>query len=324
VKKENIKILFVILILAMPILAHADSAENLKLFNQLMPGKFPMMVTSYNSDTQVMTSWPAIKQIQIGNETFLVACYRDKDVYTVDGYGNVDLKGDYSSPIYAVFFKKVNGSFVLFKSPFLIKGAELAERENPDWVEVVPESSVKNLVILHLSFCASNTYQAIFDFENGQADLAGVIGSTTFDTADLRKDGEVELITTQHISGNDYEPPVIYRVVNGQLIDSGAQFPNYFQNTIDAYQKKIADGADEATYIGPLLLQTYAIIHDPREMEYGKKLEAEIKKKMADEEKQDSDSIQGSGFEQRSNKMRGGGPRFENVLRKVEMILNGN
>jgi hypothetical protein len=228
--KSWIKTIFGLAFLAISPVASADPAGDIDLFNRLMPGKDLLIANDDNNQTRILVQMPALERVKAPKEKLLVACYREK----------LDADNARNSPVFLAFFKKDEvDKYSLIHPPFEIKGSEIIDHLMKNWVSVIPESTSSFLIRADFPISARNGMHAIFEGRQNSLVLTGIIQDTELEIKDLKKDGEKELVSTYCSEGDLQDPPLIYKVVDGKLMDFGSQFPEVYRAMLSYYAAKL-------------------------------------------------------------------------------------
>jgi len=258
-------LLFLFIFLSASAITYARHIDDKSLFQQILPNKYLVNVNATEKQ------FPAAEEIEVNGETLLACCYRDNKPQ--------DTEDESGQPVHIAFFEKEkDGSFRLMNQPNPIRNSNFIDKLSQPWIELVPVTQKTQAIVVMFHGSADATIYCVFDYENNRLRFLNSIVATEFEMKDLNNDGEKELIFKTHNFANVYEPPIIYRILNGSLVEAGSQFPNFYNNVIAEYDQMLQSGADSggADIIKMMKLETYGIMNDPNKKTYGEQLKSEI------------------------------------------------
>jgi len=246
-------------------IGYARPINNQSLFQKVLPNKYLVNVSATEKQ------FPAAEEIEVNGETLLACCYRDNKPQDAD-----DESGQ---PVHIAFFEKEkDGSFRLMNQPNPIRNSNFTDKLLQPWIESVPVNQKTQAIVVMFHGSADATIYCVFDYENNRLRFLDSKVATDCEMKDLNNNGEKELIFKTHNFANVYEPPIIYRIVNGSLVEAGSQFPNFYKKVIAEYEQMLQSSADSggADIIKMMKLNAYGIVDDPNKKTYGEQLKSEI------------------------------------------------
>jgi len=251
-------------------IGYARPINNQSLFQKVLPNKYLVNVSATEKQ------FPAAEEIEVNGETLLACCYRDNKPQDAD-----DESGQ---PVHIAFFEKEkDGSFRLMNQPNPIRNSNFTDKLLQPWIESVPVNQKTQAIVVMFHGSADATIYCVFDYENNRLRFLDSKVATDCEMKDLNNNGEKELIFKTHNFANVYEPPIIYRIVNGSLVEAGSQFPNFYKKVIAEYEQMLQSSADSggADIIKMMKLNAYGIVDDPNKKTYGEQLKSEIKSEIS-------------------------------------------
>ncbi|SRR5665213_356541 len=253
-------------------ICYAHPIDDKNLFQQILPNKYLVIVSEYSLKTGTLPKqFPAAEEIEVNGETLLACCYRDNKPENAENESGQLIH-------IAIFKKEKDGYFRLLNQPNPIKYTDSTDKLLQPWVESAPINQKTQAIVVIFSYSLT-TFYCVFDFENNRLRFLDTKRATGFEMKDLNNDGENELIFKTHSFANVFEPPVIYQIVNGTLVDSGSHFPNFYKNVIAEYDQMLQSSALSGAVglIKMMKLEVYGIIDDPNKKIYGEQLKSEMK-----------------------------------------------
>jgi hypothetical protein len=149
----------------------------------------------------------------------------------------------------------------------------------PNWLEGIKKDVNGNLLIIDFHANATTTMHVIFRINNPDVVLLGEIIGSTFDVEDLKKNGELELISKTYELGDVYAPPTIYRLTDNKLVDSSSSFPEFYQDVLNFYDEQISrsDRSDDWKFeVETMKLDTYRIVGGSDKASYVEQIKSEV------------------------------------------------
>ncbi len=265
-------LILLVVFLSVFAIGYARPIDDPSLFQKILPNKYLINVSVYNFKIKTEKRFPAAEELEVNGDTLLACCYRD----------NKPENSEYESgqPVHIAFFKKEkSGFFRLMNQPNPIEYTKFTDAMLQPWIELIPIHQKTQAIVVIFHFRADATVYCLFDYENSRLRFLDTKVATEFEMKDLNHDGENELIFTNHDFADVFEPPIIYRIINGSLVEAGSHFPDFYKNVIAEYDQLLHTSADSggADIIKMMRLEAYGIIDDPNKRAYGEQLKSEIK-----------------------------------------------